>query len=86
MSVPQRVRFDRYAVMTYGLDIVANETPLTFDINGMALVTGLLGFSTDIWSSCYDPVNTTWSACFVQPATGWSACFTTPSTPWTLIS
>lgn len=59
--VPQRVVFDRFAIMTQGLEAVANNNPLTLQINGVALVTGWL--TSGIWQACYDAPVTVWTDC-----------------------
>jgi hypothetical protein len=84
LGVPQKVVFDRYALMTKGEEQISSPSfPFIVNPTGMSIVTGWL--TSGIWNTCYDPITTTWSACYSAVTTVWSACYSAVSTIWTSI-
>lgn len=62
------VKFDQFAVMSFGLISLKNPGQLV--PNGIGLVTSFV--SGEIWANCCDPVTTTWTDSFPEPVTVWT--------------
>lgn len=66
--VPILVRFDRFAVLSFGL--IAEKNPGQIVASGLALTTRFV--SGEIWERCCDDVVTSWADAEPEPVTVWT--------------